>query len=1078
MKKIIAWLSLLTIVLTLLMPSVEVTSASNREQRIIDTDELQLTVTPTRSNQEIVWTVDYRKEGTENQRLKLRLTSEGEEVRVLKKRHWEQKEDWFTELNATHSSAGSLSLVTKEDIPELRLEVQIDTEESMDVLSVDLQGPYELDLPIIEEQREKEEDSKKMILESTETSELGNDEGNITQLSEALDPPKHQQVNRFERLLSGTERQGTLPYTDPFVYSHTKEGVFPEVWTNKYLTGSTINTNQENTTRNFDYGKAYQGPPTTTNIIGGNANLLNGYHEHPRPGTTSEKSSVLTKKVVKPTTNPNQFDVSVDVIAGASEVAKPVDVVFVIDKSGSMANDINGTNVGFSSYNSRWQMTKRALNKLSKGLLAPGNDVRLSAVSFGSDWNNKNTAVWAEHSNFNNTPFTNDATTFMNNTIITTNPTTSGTPTYMGVELGTKILQEKARPEAEKFLIVLTDGMATFYPNNTNPKGISQSTVTSQSGKTTYKLTSGNFLGNGTESSDNPKNSYDNTIVYLNNRIYNNRYYPNVGSFHKYSIGLGASGPYIPGTLSAIGPDGQFDAQSEVDLNKAIETISRVIRGYEDVFALGTTTDPMSQYVDLVDDVSTIRFDALTLKKGTPNSLDIIGQGTPNFPLYAQMIQSNAKVEDNTIKLSEMNLSGTSLERFGIRFTYKVELKEEYRDGSFYPANGPTSAKAFNYGESVGFAVPSVRADVFDIPVKKEWEDEGNRWGKRQDITLQLESRSGSGDWEKVKGKEVTLPADATGQELEHVFNRLAKKGPSGQMIHYRVIETSDGNQRVLGYHTPSYDKEQVTGETANKTITIRNELMTTPIELTKINGGKAKLEGVVFTLSSDQETDMIQEVISDKEGKVKFHPLPIGKYVIREKASLAGYEPIKPIQLEIKQNIATGELEVIGLPKDNDIVNYIKEFELNLIKVDQDNQPVMGVVFELTNTADGTKVTAEGNELQGNKFTFTSLKPGTYRLKETVTPENYVGLKEPITLVISESGKVAVDGKEDTATVVLGEKNTIELTVTNSVKGLLPATGGTGTRIYLVTAMVLGALLAIVGAYYVYRHHRGGRVK
>ena len=168
-----------------------------------------------------------------------------------------------------------------------------------------------------------------------------------------------------------------------------------------------------------------------------------------------------------------------------------------------------------------------------------------------------------------------------------------------------------------------------------------------------------------------------------------------------------------------------------------------MIRGYEDVFALGTTTDPMSQYVDLVDDVSTIRFDALTLKKGTPNSLDIIGQGTPNFPLYAQMIQSNAKVEDNTIKLSEMNLSGTSLERFGIRFTYKVELKEEYRDGSFYPANGPTSAKAFNYGESIGFAVPSVRADVFDIPVKKEWEDEGNRWGKRQDITLQLESRSG-----------------------------------------------------------------------------------------------------------------------------------------------------------------------------------------------------------------------------------------------------------------------------------------------------------------------------------------------
>lgn len=124
-------------------------------------------------------------------------------------------------------------------------------------------------------------------------------------------------------------------------------------------------------------------------------------------------------------------------------------MVFVIDKSGSMANDISGNNVGFNNYYSRWQMTKRSLDKLSKSLLAQGNDVRLSAVSFGSDWNGSNTAVWAENSDFNGSPFTNNATTFMNNTIITTNPTTSGTPTYMGVELGTKILQENARPEAK-----------------------------------------------------------------------------------------------------------------------------------------------------------------------------------------------------------------------------------------------------------------------------------------------------------------------------------------------------------------------------------------------------------------------------------------------------------------------------------------------------------------------------------------------------------------------------------------------------------------------------------------------------
>ncbi|MEG2938355.1 MAG: prealbumin-like fold domain-containing protein, partial [Vagococcus sp.] len=82
-------------------------------------------------------------------------------------------------------------------------------------------------------------------------------------------------------------------------------------------------------------------------------------------------------------------------------------------------------------------------------------------------------------------------------------------------------------------------------------------------------------------------------------------------------------------------------------------------------------------------------------------------------------------------------------------------------------------------------------------------------------------------------------------------------------------------------------------------------------------------------------------------------------------------------------------------------------DFELKVAKVDQDNQPVLGVEFELTNLADGTKVKLQADDVNGNLFTFSSLKPGNYELKETVTPNNYVGLEQPIKISINESAKM-----------------------------------------------------------------------
>ena len=85
-------------------------------------------------------------------------------------------------------------------------------------------------------------------------------------------------------------------------------------------------------------------------------------------------------------------------------------------------------------------------------------------------------------------------------------------------------------------------------------------------------------------------------------------------------------------------------------------------------------------------------------------------------------------------------------------------------------------------------------------------------------------------------------------------------------------------------------------------------------------------------------------------------------------------------------------------------------------------------------------------DETATDTFVFENLKPGTYTLEETDTPEGYQGLKEALTIVIKEDGTATVDNQLLEVKLVEGEKNNqLRLTVTNKAKVPLPETGGSG---------------------------------
>ena len=97
----------------------------------------------------------------------------------------------------------------------------------------------------------------------------------------------------------------------------------------------------------------------------------------------------------------------------------------------------------------------------------------------------------------------------------------------------------------------------------------------------------------------------------------------------------------------------------------------------------------------------------------------------------------------------------------------------------------------------------------------------------------------------------------------------------------------------------------------------------------------------------------------------------------------------------------------------------------------------------------DETNTITEVITPDNGRFTIQGLGAGTYYLTETKQPAGYNKLKDPVTVVIDENGKVRV-----------GESEANPVKVENKTGTVLPSTGGAGTTmIYLVGALlVLGS--------------------
>ena len=170
----------------------------------------------------------------------------------------------------------------------------------------------------------------------------------------------------------------------------------------------------------------------------------------------------------------------------------------------------------------------------------------------------------------------------------------------------------------------------------------------------------------------------------------------------------------------------------------------------------------------------------------------------------------------------------------------------------------------------------------------------------------------------------------------------------------------------------------------------------------------------------------------------------------------------------------------------------FVFTYEVPNKKVDQDNNPLQGVEFELYSDEACTKdhlikltaVTNANNEVfyrpvTGNEtaaaltsdanglFNIKGVDAGTYYLKETKTPAGYNSLKKPVKIEITDVHKENAGGTEAVTAPVLKVEN--QATSMNKIvnhKGMvMPETGGMGTVAIYTTgaALIVGAGVLLV---------------
>lgn len=840
--------------------------------------------------------------------------------------------------------------------------------------------------------------------------------------------------------------------------SNVSQGPTPSYTTEKgggtYPTNYWQPTGQANV-RNHQGGTA-NGWDKNTSWNADPADTTNSYFKF---GSDSKDPDYAIRKYARETNTPGLYDLYLNVRGNSQKDIKPVDIVLVVDMSGSMEE------------NGRAQAVRSGIKAFLSQIKQAGigDYVNVGLVGYSSPrYISSSGYIKVGLGKVSDSSHQND----INNAL--SGRFTGGTYTQMGLRQGTQMLNSDQSGN-KKMMILLSDGVPTFSDHVITSEKDSDGTIY---GKT--------FSNN---KRDEPGNTSEFKGGWFGVRSYQDESHNQINDTWAATLGEARlaknSGTEIHTLGIQLSNDGRYLSQQEVrDRMRKIASPNM----YEDA----ENADDVGKYLqeqaqDVVSSFNTIVNGSISDPLGNQfeyasNSVDVrsVGQEKVEDSALPQ-----AQINDKEMSVTGLNL-GKDQE---IQVHYQIHINTEdakFVPDQWYPMNGTTTLipRGDDPTGKVDFGVPSAKAPGVKVNITKIWNNlPGSKVPENINFTVSRSNVVDSNSWIKATG--VLAAKDDWKKQFEklnvgssEVF--LPKFNNNGQIFKYEVTSEDP----VTGY-VPTFENK-------DDNLTITNTALGFRVEKFASNSDD-KLSGALFKLVKYSE-DWKNKDSTATEQEIKANSdltgIKPGYYTIQETNAPVGFNlNPEPFKFQVTEK---GEfLSENGIPISNDNVpnqngfyvdkkqggstlvyvqyDEIKPFELTITKEDQDsNKKLKDVTFKLVGAGKETEVTTD----QEGIAKFSDLKTGDYTLSETKAPNGYSPLGRELKVTINKDGSVTLPGgSEGSFDLKPGATaNTIQLTIKNKAKGVLPKTGGQGIDIYLIVG--LSIILISMGIAIVYQHN------
>lgn len=886
-KKWATWLSLLVLCLSIVANisqgyTVLADSLASDETMLIQDDDLLVSYKATPTQTGNAWVIHYRYhavEDGETRRLKFQfLDPQGHPIYVVPEEGWTKTKDEQLLSTFRAQDEGYVRLTTESSITKISLNVQADAQyksgnQQKDILSKDIGKTYALTPP--------ENTVTGTSSTSTSSSSSATPSSSSSTASTTSNSVTNSQARQTMASTSASESTATQSQTEMLTagpnivpqYTTDATGIYP---TNSWIpAGNQTVINHQgnvNATNQWDGNKSWNGDPS---------NKSTSYIEY---GGTGSAAQFAIRKYAKETATPGLYDVYLNVRGNDQKNIKPVDIVLVIDMSGSMEPDrAAAVRSGISSFLK--QITNAGIGDyVNVGLVGYSSPDYLSTKTGIVKVDMKAVSAQGQVAALNGA---------VNQTF------QGGTFTQLGIRKGTEMLDQDSS-QNQKMMILLTDGVPTFsykvtdaIQNNNVVYGTKFSTEDRDEPAYTsqlwtrdwfpYKHSTSYFAGGSTISDTWPatlgeaKISKDKgiTLHALGIQIdQDNGYIKN--PYNPYM-----TRQQVLANMNLLATPGLYqDADSANAIQKYLQDRAKNVISEFDTVNNATISDPLGSQFQY---------------NGTVDVKSIGTKSIVNLP--------KTKMTSNQLNVSDMSL-GAGEE---VQFHYQVRLNTETNDFKpdyWYQMNGRTTLMPnINTPDyQVDFGVPSAKAPGITLNLKKIWEEyDGIKTNRPTQVTYGITRNNTvtNNAWQKgfaiIQGTSSNdtwttsvskLAVDATSQPSLS----LPKYNTNGVAFNYSVSE----EVAVNGYDGTKVDD-----------MTYKNTKQFKPLNLqvTKTDSNGKNIAGASFKLVNSSGKEF--SINTDSTGAIfTFANLTPGTYTLTETKAPDGYVILsQPIIITVDKN-------------------------------------------------------------------------------------------------------------------------------------------------------------------------------